>query len=225
VLSIVSTPFVAEFPSTVGIHKLGGKSSLQRAICPNCNQPLTRFFHLELTDPRFGINKPNLRSVDLLFCWQCPLAQSEFAYQLTSAGECRILVFPRGSKDDEFPYLDYPRWFPEVPVEFLPLSESLAKDIELYQRSSTDIPMKIEKNFSRSEIDLISTPRHQLGGTPFRFTDSTPVCPLCKSVMQFLMTIAGSSTDPRGFVGYMYAQVVYHLCPNCSVLTATQECD
>jgi hypothetical protein len=153
------------------------------------------------------------------------LAQSEFSYQLTSEDEYKILACAPGPKDDEFPYLDYPRWFPEVPLEFLPLSESLAKDIELYQRSSTDIPMKIEKKFSRSETDLISTPRHQLGGTPFRFTDSTPVCPLCTTVMQFLMTIADSSTDPRGFVGYIYAQVVYHLCPNCSVLTATQECD
>jgi hypothetical protein len=225
VRAIVSTPFVAEFPSTAGIHKLGGKSSLLGAICPNCNQPLTRFFHLVLTDPLFDINKPNLRSVDLLFCWQCPLAQSEFSYQLTSEDECKVLACAAGPKDDEFPYADYPRWFPEVPMEFLPLSKSLAQNIELDEQLSIASPTKIEKKFSRSELDVITTPRHQLGGTPLRFTDSNPICPLCQTAMQFLMTIADSSTDPRGFVGYVDAQVVYHLCPKCSVLTATQECD
>ncbi|MEI7577774.1 MAG: hypothetical protein WCK51_12850 [Armatimonadota bacterium] len=220
--SVFPKPVVATFPSHTGRHVIGGKPSTPGAVCPNCELPFTRFFYLDVTDPNLGDHQTNLSGLELLYCWQCPVAQSEFSYQF---GEFKLLKCATGPKEDDFPYEDYPRWFPEARVDFQPMPAQLAHQIEQYQDLSENEPDRINKFFTFSERDHVSTPRHQLGGTPFRFENSVPTCPLCSRQMQFLMTVANSSTDPPEFVGNDYVQVVYHLCVTCSVVTATHECD
>lgn len=221
-LSVLPKPLIPIVQTPTGRHLIGGSPNSAGALCPNCDLLLTRFFYIDLTDPTLGDHDTNLTSLELLYCWQCQLSQSEFSYQL---GDFKVIKCATGPPEDDFPYEDYPGWFSEARVDFAPMSTRLAHQIEHYQELSSKEPDRLNNVFTLSERDQITTPRHQLGGTPFRFTNHTPTCPTCSAQMQFLMTVADASTDSRGFVGNEDVHVVYHLCLDCSMLTATQECD
>jgi hypothetical protein len=96
-------------PSRPG-HTFCGENRIKGADCPNCRRPLLVFFYLDTGDRRLNLTAWG-RIVPLLFCWRCELAHGVFQYRVHN-GAVEHLRFRTGAGDPDFPYPDYPEYFP-----------------------------------------------------------------------------------------------------------------
>ena len=124
--------------------------------------------------------------------------------------------------EEDFPYADYPVWFPGAPARLVMLSSESQGLLEALNAGHLD-----EGDIDQSHPDLCR-PRHQLGGEPY-LVQKDPAysiaCPECRLAIPFLAAFADDCVDPRGFVGEPYVQVLFHVCRACRVVGAIQQCD
>lgn len=195
-------------PSCNSGHSMGGISAYSSPGCANCQEPFTRFFSIDLREATLGLSHWPSPTLELLFCWQCGVAQEPFFYQVrtTESREVRIVVidFAKGVKEADFPYPGYPRIFPQVSIRLEPI-EDLRR-----------------KKSSNGDHDSGLPARHQFGGKPVLFQDMETHCALCQKRMHFL---ANESSGSTGFVGAECVQVVFTVCKRCAVICARNETD
>ena len=207
-------------------HQFCGQNFFVNAICPNCKKPLLQFFVFDLADERVGIVDSSYPKIPLLFCWTCELSQSPFFYQLEDKEQITILRYNEGEAYADFPYDNYPIFFPAAFVFLSPLTKKEQQLITSVNLQETSISrMRVQ------EPDLFGC-RHQLGGEPFliqrnpEYQLSEPlVCPLCNSIMPFFAAVADDCLLPEGFTGNVGVQVLFHICSKCYVLCAINRCD
>ncbi|MCB9886841.1 MAG: hypothetical protein H6838_15215 [Planctomycetes bacterium] len=174
-----------------GAHKIAG------AGCPNCDRPLMRMMSLDASDERLGLAALRLSRVPLLFCWQCNIAQDVTQYRLRSDGGIELLRFKRGTQGPDFPYSDYPVFFPEARFELRAVPQAPA-----------------------------GSARHQVGGRPFVLQGLRDIrCKVCRRKMRFLASIADNATGKRTFAGNSGVQTLFHLCLEDGVVASYHECD
>jgi hypothetical protein len=219
-IPVIERPFYIRFPESVDDgfqHYFCGPQSIAGAICPNCTKPLLCFFRIDTRDERL---RPlsGVPSLPLLFCWRCNLAQARFFYAVGS-DSVQLLKYRRGMQPSSFPYPDYPNFFEGVSAELVPIPDDVQAMIRHLNRGEIDQ--------SQEPVRELAIPRHQLGGEPYLLQKHWPTvtCPRCIQSMPFLATIGDQATDPRGFTGNQYVQVIYHYCRTCRCIGAYQQCD
>jgi hypothetical protein len=186
-------------------------------ICPNCRRPLLRVLTLDTRDPRLELNTTTVGSLPLplLFCWRCNVSQGPFYYRLLSEPLVELLIYNRGGVEADFPYPDYPDYFPESPVTLAAIPP--------------DVQERLVK-INEGEIDdmQLGRPRHQIGGIPYLFQyepERQSSCAVCHAPMPFLATICDDNGDARGFTENSGVQMLFRYCRRCCVVLAYQQCD
>jgi hypothetical protein len=224
--SISRQSFVVEVgDSDDANHLLGGKSALTGSVCPNCQDGLTRFFSLDLSDKRLQLDYLNLDRLEILYCWPCQLSQVAFSYQPTSDGTVNMLEVGEGPPVKDFPYPDYPRWFKERNVRLVDMQEELHLAKQQFAYLFENDRPEIRRRWDILAQDQIETTIHQFGGVPFLYDYEVPNCLRCSKEMTFLCTVEDNTWGEQGFVGAECVQVVYFICLGCTIITARNECD
>ncbi len=201
-------------------HRFCGAHNTEGAICPNCRKPLLRFFVFDKADARLRLSGLPFRMLPLFFCWTCPLAQSNFYYQLTGENAIRILQYGAGETESDFPYQDYPVSFPLGHVALTPISPDIQQAIHDHNANE-----ELVVEFGHSEV---KEPQHQFGGEPLlvqKNPDATMRCFVCKTPMPFLASVGDRCLDERGFTGNPYVQALYYYCAKCCVIGTFQQTD
>ncbi len=203
-------------------HIFCGKHHIHGAWCPNCQKSLLRFFSLSLQDKKLDVTmSSSVNYLPLLFCWTCNIAQEQFSYHVITDSKIQILDYKKGGVETNFPYNDYPLYFPKahVVLEQLPsLTQKIFSQLNSGLISEVDV----------SELDnTLCKPQHQLGGEPYLIQSELPrvLCPSCKIRMPFLASVGDHCLDKRGFTGNEYVQVLFFLCKECSIISTLQQCD
>ena len=111
-------------PDSLAIHQFCGKHTISGAYCPNCEKPLLRFISFNLSDNKIkvGIRHGILH---LLFCWTCNVAQDPFFYKIIGENEIEILEYEKGGIELDFPYENYPLYFPSLASSVLLMANSI----------------------------------------------------------------------------------------------------
>ena len=207
-------------PDCLAIHQFCGKHTISGAYCPNCEKPLLRFISFNLSDNKIkvGIRHSILH---LLFCWTCNVAQDPFFYKIIGENEIEILEYEKGGVELDFPYENYPLYFPYRNAWLEQISDKekvIISKINLGQESFEETKRINPKLFK---------PQHQIGGEPIlpQCELDNLKCPSCNSSMPFLATIGNECDHPEGFCGNDYVAVVYYLCGSCSVVGVLQQVD
>ncbi|WP_460030674.1 hypothetical protein [Megalodesulfovibrio paquesii] len=212
---------VGDFP---GHNVFCGAHSIDGAICPNCRKPLYRFFSIQSFDPLLGIVSKNIKSVHILSCWRCNVAQYDFYYKLLPDG-VRVLKYAAGFQASDFPYSNYPDFFPQAGMDFMPLTLTAQQMIINYNEDIiTDDDLE---DYGVSYGAEIHYPRHQIFGEPFLVYHPTNGmrCCKCNCIMHFLLSVSDYCLDPRGFTGNSYVQMLFFICVNCNIIGAYSQCD
>ena len=203
-------------------HYFCGEQTIHGAICPNCSKPLIQFLTLDTEDTRLLLLKSKTRYLSLLFCWCCNVSQEPFYYRTHTDERVEILGFGQGGTASDFPYEDYPIFFPGIRCDFLEIPDNVQN---LIQQANRGEHVSSEIQF---EGILIAQLNHQVGGEPW-LTQQNPEfrlkCCLCNKFMSFLASIGDESIDTRGFTGNPFVQVLFHFCEDCQVIGAFQQCD
>lgn len=203
-------------------HFFCGSHEVPGAWCPNCNKPLLLFLALDTTDPRLNLKEHPFRILSLFFCWTCNIAQKPLYYQFSVDGSVSLLEYGCGGGEPDFPYEDYPVYFPGAPALLVPIPD-------VFQTILTLLNMgEIYAYAIHKRHPDLQKPRHQVGGEPFlvqQNPDYEMICPLCKRRMPFWASIGDDCLDPRGFTGNEWVQVIYNYCQRCRVIGAFQQCD
>lgn len=204
-----------------GRHRFCGSHDLTGGECPNCRLPLLLFLELNLSDPLlFPLQNWAADRLPLLFCWRCNLAQEPLFYKQMPDFSIQLLPHGAGGMEADFPYDDYPLFFPARTFELLSLPASTLSKIKRY---NLGILSQITDSFLQYDA-----PIHQVGAEPLLVQRNPhyhlPCCQ-CEREMLFLGCIADHCFDPRGFTGNPYVQVLYHCCLPCAVVGCFQQTD
>ncbi|MFH2043836.1 MAG: hypothetical protein ABIK92_01660 [Pseudomonadota bacterium] len=201
-------------------HLFCGQHNIQGAVCPNCNKQLIRFLMIDLRDKRINISIKN-KVLSLFFCWKCTLSQEKFFYKIVSDSEIKILKYKIGNPIDDFPYENYPTFFPESYLDLSELTNIEQETIKKLNSSEIDEYMDVEKKYQ-----YLCSPQHQIGGEPYLIQKELELirCCSCNNTMHLLAAIADDCQDKRGFVGNKFVQVIFYICKKCMVIGAIQRC-
>lgn len=190
-------------------HQFCGPYDVEGASCPNCRKPLLRFFGLDTWDSRLSLQDNPASTLSLLFCWTCNVAQETFFYRVF-CNAVEILQYGQGGVQVDFPYEDYPPFFPSAPIVLSAITtDEQAILNRLNRRFETSEPIS---QILGQRRDLWCV-RHQIGGAPFLTQELLLLeCPLCNVEMPFLASVANDCLDARGLAGDDGVQVLYHYC-------------
>ena len=214
--------YLLEFTDTCGRyeHIFCGQNDLAGAECPNCNKKLLRFLKVDLGDSQIEPKLIGVRFVSLLYCWTCNISQGHFFYQLADDNTVRILKYSTGGVVSDFPFPNYPEYFPQSFVKLREISDEVQNRIALLNHGEAD------EWLIRKEAPWLSKPQHQIGGEPYGIDlDRGMKCPQCGKLMQFFATIADTAPGGISMTGNEYVQVMYYLCRKCRTVGAYQQCD
>lgn len=131
-----------------------------------------------------------------------------------------ILEHRVGEKTADFPYCNYPLFFPKknIPLVGIPYQ---------FQKIICDINSgKLDAWLASKYVPRLTEPCHQLGGEPYLVnTPIFPTCPICGTDMPFILSISDDSGTREGFTGNRYVQMLFHICVGCCVISSYQICD
>ena len=202
-------------------HVFCGSHSTPGAFCPNCSKRLLRLLSVDLTDRRIQTPITVFSQLSLYYCWTCALSQGEFSYMLIEGGSVEIVQITSGNSVPGFPYPNYPEAFPVANATLRRLTIHERRAIAEMNSGTFDEGLTAGKQFPH-----LVRPRHQVGGEPLLMQGwFDVVCPLCSNRIPLVASIGNDCLDPRGIIGYDYAQILYHFCRSCSVVVANNVCD
>ena len=198
-------------------HALCGPQHIDGAISPNSGLPLLLVASLDPADTRLGISRSRTDTLHLLYSWTCGISDGDFTYRQSAQG-VEILAYNKGPAHHDFPYANYPVFFPRVAVELQALtSEEQATIRQINKRG-----VLLEDRSPR-----LAVPRAQVGGEPrlMQFPLSTCVCPVCGGSMPLFASVGNGTGSALGFTDNDFVQMVFFLCDTCTVVTAYDMCD
>ena len=201
-------------------HTLCGEHAVQGAISPNSGRPLLRYFALDLRDDRLGLVSFPTQRLDLFFAWTCDISRDVFTYCIQSEGRIEILDYRQGRAYSDFPYTNYPTYFPARLFELRKITPEEQKTI-----AAVDLRRLKSSTVHDDRPDLVR-PQHQICGEPYLVNSAREViCPVCQREMPTYASASDETMSERGFVHSNFVQVLFHLCVSCAVVTAYQLAD
>lgn len=212
--------YFLESATADSLHALCGPHRINGATSPNTGQPLLLLLSLDPTDPRLGIPRLKLNALHLLYSWTCGISEGVFSYRESNEG-VEIITYTKGPLQADFPYPNYPPFFPRVPVDLKILTPEEQVLIERLNRREVG-PAQLGRQFTQ-----LSVPRSQLGGEPrlLQWPLRPCHCPVCGSKMPLLASVGNQTGGALGFTGNDFVQTVFFLCDPCIVVTAYNMCD
>lgn len=204
------------FPDTSceGSGYFGGASEVG---CPNCGRQLLQLMYVS---DRKVILSPAWSGdpIRLYYCWLCQVSSGQLVYQITEDDKVSFLLYSKGEMPLGFPYGDYPQSVPVIPFGLRELPHGL----EILQQA---VSVGRTDNWPFWLEQAMTTPRHQVLGSPFVFDESKLLCPICSAEMWLFATVADDVG--RGYVmtGNPFVQCVFYTCPRCRVVRAESQCD
>lgn len=202
-------------------HIFCGPNDVLGAFCPNCQRSLLSLLSLDTRDHRLYFREAPFPRLSLMFCWTCELSQKLFYYVQNAEG-IDILEYRKGQSYDDFPYEDYPLYFPKANAM---LEQIPTEDQEIIKRLNRDAIDVWEVNRSRPDL---ARPRHQVGGEPYLVQQNIEDeirCLICGENMPFLATVGDQAPDGMRFTGNEFVQVLFHCCRKCNLVAAYQQTD
>lgn len=220
--TFIQSGYFLEPTSGAETHSVIGGFGPSSPVSPNSGRPLLQLAALDLIEMGLSPSDWVGPSIKLLYSWTCAISEGRFTYRCLEEG-IQLLEAQRGDAYDDFPYPHYPDAFREVSVALVALTAD-----------EQNILRKINLSSGDEHFDLISAwpdlaiPRHQVGGEPLFLSKhaKSVFCPVCNQEMLFLASIGNKTfRDTLGFAGNDFVQVVYHVCPECRVLSARNFAD
>jgi hypothetical protein len=220
VISRSSTGYFLEPTKHRSPHALCGPKHIDGAVSPNSGLPLLLVASLDPADTRLGISRSKTDTIALLYSWTCGISDGDFTYRQSAQG-VEILAYNKGPAHGDFPYSNYPVFFPRVAVELQALTSEEQTAIRQINRREVG-SVSIARRFPR-----LAVPRAQVGGEPrlMQWPVSTCVCPVCGGSMPLLASIGNGTGSALGFTDNDFVQMVFFLCDTCTVVTACNMCD
>lgn len=202
-------------------HFFCGENELIGSDCPNCKKKLLKILTLDTRDHRIEIKFNNIIYIHLLFCWTCIISQQPFYYRLEDDNSINIIGYGNGQKFDDFPYENYPEFFPGVYSELEELSGS---DQKIISNLNSCV---IEEGEIIQTMPHLCQPNHQIGGEPYLIQKESYKfgCIKCHKIMPLFASIGDKNLDHRGFSGNPDVQMLFFVCTDCSIICAIQRCD
>ncbi len=239
-------------------HVQGGAARHRGAHCRTCDKPLLLLWTIDTSDKRFarvatarrGPDANDARALSrfrklsllpIYYCWRCV---GDLSYRLVSPKTIEIYKHHGQQQGEDFPYLDYPDSFPEVPLILEPIPAHLdarvrVRAVEDHWESDDEWrDLTRELGFKTTERWRLSTAR-QVGGLPpllqgFELhTCQNPKCShhnddSSSEPMRILATIHETKDLPMITEDVSYAcgvQVIAYICAVCHSLTVINRCD
>jgi hypothetical protein len=201
-------------------HTLCGEHAVQGAISPNSGRPLLRYFALDLRDDRLGLGAFSTRRLDLFFAWTCEISRDVFTYRIQRENRVEILHYRQGAAYSDFPYANYPAYFPARLFELRKITPEEQKTIAAVNRR------RLKPSTIHDDRPDLVRPLHQFCGEPYLVNSPREVtCPVCQGEMPIYASASDETMSERGFVQSNFVQVLFHLCASCAVVTAYQMAD
>ena len=218
-ISYTSTGYFLESARAESRHALCGPQHINGAVSPNSGLPLLLIASLDTADPLLGISNLKLDTLHLLYSWTCGISAGVFSYRESSKG-LEIIKYTKGPTETDFPYENYPLFFPRVGVGLKVLTPDEQAIIERVNRRDIEA-------FGLAREFGLSVPRSQVGGEPrlLQWPLRPCHCPVCGSKMPLLASVGNQTGGALGFTGNDFVQTVFFLCDPCIVVTAYNMCD
>jgi hypothetical protein len=207
-------------------HSFGGPPRHDGVIHSGCSRPLHMLFNIDLADPHCRLALPQARILPLYYGFQYD--STPLWYRVTSDSAIEIVRQDRTRWLDDFPYKGYPEMFRELPFAVgnpFPVNEYLEQELVLERWSDNVASMK---GYGRKpdHNDLIACVTGLWQGAP-----KTPcINPKCDGrQMDILAVIEHDAVDGANFWDDSgngpEVQIVFEICPLCSLIHATNQCD
>jgi hypothetical protein len=201
-------------------HTLCGEHAVQGAISPNSGKPLLRYFALDLRDDRLGLSFFATRRLDLFFAWTCQISRDVLTYRIEGDERIQVLHYGQGRAYSDFPYANYPAYFPARLFELRKISPSEQRTITAVNRR------RVRPTTVNDDRPDLVRPQHQVCGEPYLVNSPREItCPVCQGEMPIYASASDETMSERGFVQSNFVQVLFHLCASCAVVTAYQLAD
>lgn len=215
--------YYLEFKKSRFAHAVGGRNELPGAVCNGhkCDRPFLRLLTLDLKDPKLSFI-PALKhgpSLPLLYCWRCG---GEPSYRLDPSGRVTVIGKSSTGPEKDFPYPDYPEFFPEQAVRLIAIPSAVQRRICEANARTIDKDVEFSPEFAPH-----MEPHHQVGGIPYLLEgDREPeLCPQCEKPMPILGSACSESGSKMKFARNRFMQVVFEYCADCQIVHASYECD
>ena len=211
-----------QMKGSLSTSMLGGAYHLSGALSPNSGKPLLQLASIYVADGVLECKGWKFPRIQLLYSWTCAICEGAFSYRYSESG-INIIKYVSGDAYSDFPYENYPETFGEVPLDLVPITPEEQVIIEKINSAPTDLCLDLSVQFPN-----LSVPRHQVGGIPYLLIGDllNTHCPCCTKEMSFFATIGNNSfSDPRGFTGNNFVQLVFEICPECNVISVNNFSD
>lgn len=203
-------------------HAFCGAHNIPGAECPNCRTPLLRLLTLDLADARLQLASLSCPKLHLLYCWTCNEQAFPYVYSFDSDGGVSVIQAGLRGRARNFPYSDYPEYFPAQPIRLVPLTR---EDQDVLTRIGCD-PRSDESFILQERYPELATPHHQVGGRPYLIQDFwMDTCPQCSAPTPMLAAISDDTGGEHEFTDNPFVQVVFHLCTACQIVSVKNICD
>ena len=230
-------------------HTFCGPQDIAGARCPCCQRPLVRYLALDTRDARLHLQNSPFPTLPLMDCPRClvqggsPAHHGAFLYRVLRDGGVELAPYVQEGwlRSDDFPYEDYPSFFPEAQAVLQPLTPAEQEGVmRINHRGDWEnLPPEVLDAMSEEELDELGSEdwweedfyeslwdiRHQIGGEPFHIQGLAVVnCPECGVQMPFLACIADDCLDARGIAGDETNARLFHYCRRCHVVGTYNRC-
>ncbi|GEM_PF-6184789 len=203
----------------MGGSVIGGIHNLVGSVSPNSGRALVQLASIRVDAGAVACKAWGFPDVPLLYSWTCAICEGRFTYKYLGYG-IDILKYIPGEAYSDFPYEAYPDAFDQIAVNLIPLTQQQQRAI-----ISINNPDSLD---SSPQFSYLAVPRHQIGGIPY-FIPASPsnsTCPCCGEKMSFFASIGDDTfSDPRGFAGNEFVQLIYEICVACKVVSVDNFCD
>jgi hypothetical protein len=154
-------------------------------------------------------------TLHLLYSWTCGISDRDFTYRESNQG-VEILAYTKGPTHSDFPYANYPVFFPRVEVDLQALTPEEQTAIRQMNRREDGSP-SVTDQYLRP-----TAPRAQIGGEPrlMQWPLGECLCPVCGCSMPLLASIGNENGCASGFTDNDFVQTLFFLCDGCMVVTA-----
>ncbi len=236
-------------------HVQGGACSHRGGHCTSCDRPLLKLWQIDCGDPRLvsvetGVRVfAGLENLPLYYCWRCG---GEVAYRIDGPAEITMLMNTGSDQGDDFPYSNYPLAFPESPLR-LYCPEDVPTNVRACIERSREVFDKLPEDERELLSHFLQRPIRrafdvwvqQFGGEPYLIQGpENNICPNPECELhrdgETMRILAGPINDPPGGLPMIesladvaannghfdeFVQVVFHFCPSCHSVHATNRRD